>query len=151
MIGNFYLPGTVILSLNTYSSTRSKYWINGLKSCFDLGKGCNIDGISIHLILYIYCGIIRICGFSIFVEFMGSPHPWIYIHPRWKLINKIKICFTTETENRRTTKFHPQKTHNPRNLTPTKLNYSTVFRASSNACEVSSNTCRVFITGMYSV
>lgn len=74
-----------------------------------------------------YCGIIIICGYSIFVDFMGNPYPWT--------ITSNELTFSTETHLFivRYTRANQQnyiatnlkKFDNPQILTPT-LNAFTV-------------------------
>lgn len=75
-----------------------------------------------------YCGITRIRGGSIFVVFVGSPSPRIYILNEYKFRKSYLSYWNwNPTHSRNYIPTNKQKTHNTRKLTSTKLNDYTVY------------------------
>lgn len=78
---------------------------------------------------YIYCGIIRFGGGSVFVEFVSISHPRVII--LHELIDKgFKVVQFPFVGIRESMKLRPQYIlSNPPKLTPTNFNNSTIFPA----------------------
>lgn len=108
-----------VLNLIYMYTIFSMVWVNKLK---------------LNLNLFNNCGIIKVCGGSIFVVFERSPIPRIYIIHEKQILKRLVFLLKLKIEA--STKWHPHEykqtnTHNPRKLVPINLNDSTVFNTLS--------------------